>query len=645
LHSCVTRTLAPAGTRTDSYSSQFTLDTVRGRVVLVTVEPGVVDTVAPKSMIYRCDLDGTNCSRRELPMPITSDAAITTDPDNGDLVMIATNRADTKRTLQLRRCNAVSNTCSTKEIDEVLPVHERCFVSMDMIPGRSLLASVQVGGCDEVTPSQSIMGIRCDLTSDTCTRHTVSSLGQERGPHLRVANGRALLGITDGNNQSTVAVYACTLDFQSCTKTVIGSGEHVSDIRLARVPASGDIYATGRARSRGSINVLSRCSSTLTGCSYADIVDSASKLSRGDNGFEPVAAGTPGGSVAFVSFAEGAEVAGHTCTGSACTRKFRVPGFGGGVAHWPARNTFAFAIQGTAIGNSSTLGIALCKDTDSVCSIQDATLGKGGANIRPIVLPDATGAELVVVHEGTDRGRLEPLITTCDAQGTNCAVRYPFPLTADGHFGLDAKRAPDGSVLLSTASAGRVLLTRCPASGGTCATVDVGATPPAFEDSLRGTALVVRPGGANVFVGSATGAEMFSCETGQPCTRRVLPINSPAEDAPLWLTAAADQSHDAVYVALFRRGHIGFQFVARYDFFSDLELYRCASNGALCELVLKKADVNAGALIDDGAPASAPTWSGRPASLAVEQGIGIVRVTTTDAGNLFRPIVLEFDTY
>ena len=361
---------------------------------------------------------------------------------------------------------------------------------------RELLATAQAGGCDQVSPTAGILGVRCDLATGTCSQHDVRNTPGERAPHLLVdqAKARTLMVITDDTKQGTASVLACGLDLLGCSKTVIGSGEWQSELRLAPLPNSGQIYVTG-------------------------------------------------------------------------------------------------------------------------------------------------------IHETTERGVVEPLVTTCDAKGTNCSARFVFASVPPGsHYGLDAKRSASGALTISSVSAGRVVRSECPTPSQPCGSVNIGDAPAAADGAYLGSALMLRPGGTNVVMGTPSGASLFTCANGQPCSRVELPIFSAAGAAPLWTTALADDAHNAFYVALFRQGIRLEQFSMQVDIAGSLEVYRCSNDGGACERAVSRRDIQVATFYPKDPPVDSLSWGGRPASLSLGPD-GVLRAAVTDGTNLFRPVIIELDSY
>jgi hypothetical protein len=649
--SCVTRTLSPPGTHADGNGTEMHIDAARGQVLVVGIEESrAIGEFAPPSeakavmVSHRCALDGTQCVRRTLAIPVTYDFGITSDPVSGDLVLVGADVSGDSWPLRLWRCPSDGTPCASTFAEVALPDSERCFVTVTQVPGtRELLATAQAGGCDQVSPTKGIVGLKCDLSKGTCSRHDLRSTPGEREPHLMVdqAKARALVVISDDTKQGTPAVLSCGLDLLGCSKTTIGSGEWQSAVRFAPLPSSGQIYVTGRSRKRSSITVLSRCAGDLSGCSYTDIADSTSVLSRTNNGYDPIVAAGPPGRIAIAA-ATTQEVSGHVCTAGACARNFRAPGNSAAVAYWPSQKAFVYAIYGGGTGGlQRSMGVAVCKESDSMCLVSDATVGHPEGNQRPIVLPDTAGSEFAIVHETTERGVLEPLITTCDAKGNNCSARFVFAsVPSDSHFGLDAKRGAKGALIISSLSDGRVVRSECAAPSLPCVSATIGTAPDAANWAYLGSAVVVRPGGTNVVVGTPVGASLFTCLDGQPCGRVELPIFSAAEGAPLWTTAVADDAHNAFYVALFRKGFRRNDFIDQDDLVGNLEVYRCTQDGSACERTVSRSDIPVVTFYPD----YPLFWYGRPASLSLGSD-GVLRAAVTDAANLFRPVIIELDSY
>jgi hypothetical protein len=646
--SCLTRTLSPPGSHTDGYGTKIHIDADRGRVFVVSIEENSPEAPNASMVLQRCALDGTQCLRRTLGMGLAYDFGLSTDPQDGSVLMMVADHSANNRTLQLRRCASDGTGCTSTDADLALPGGDRCAVSLERVPNtRVVLATAQVGGCDQVSPSSGIIGVRCDLAAGTCTQHVVSNTSGDLAPHLVIdqAKARALMVITDQSNQGAASVLACDLGLLGCKKTLVGSGEWLSDLRLAPVTATGQVYLTGRTRARTTSTVLTRCSGDLSGCSYTDINDSTSKLSQTDNGYEPVISAGPGNKVAISTSAFSGDVSGHICMGEACSRGFRAPGIGAAVSYWPAQKTFVYAIHGEAGGATASLSVALCRENDSVCSMADVTLGHPLGSQRPIVVPDTAGTEFAIVHETTERGVLEPLITTCDAQAVNCSARFVFAgVPSRSHYGIDTKRGAKGALIISSLSAGRVVRTECLAPSQPCASTDIGAAPTAADEAYLGSAVIVRPGGTGMVVGTPSGASLITCPDGQPCGRVELPISSIAGDGPLWTSAVADDAHNAFYVALFRQGVRRYEFVGEESLGGNFEVYRCTHDGSTCERTISRRDIQFAFFYPEEQPADSLSWDGRPASLSLGSD-GVLRVAVTDAANLFRPLIMELDSY
>jgi hypothetical protein len=635
-------TLTPSGLRIAT-----AVDLTRGALFVLTTEQQGAEAA---TIMLRCPLAGTACARSVLPALPPAENAAVVDPATGDLMVVSNTGAQAK--LRLYRCAANGSACVGRDMEAAAPVNERCYLTADTDQsGTKLLVAAQVAGCDLVSPSLGILGATCSLSNDTCTTSSISSAGGEYYPWLysdRVRD-RVLISFSGGGTRA--GIHICNNQLADCRARMLASPEIQVEPKVVMSPA-GAMYVVSRSTvNRGAVPLLQRCDQNAENCALSELSDTSSKLSNSTNGYSASLAIGSNSVLALASTSFKDQGVLHTCasSGADCKRRMRAPAKENAVAYWPARSAWVVATTELDGAASTTLGVAVCNNIDSTCGAQRAAGARQKNGAFPIVLPDQVGNAFAVVHLAADRPGIEPLLTVCTATGTNCSERDVLAeagLPPGYYFGVDAKRASvTDDILISAMSKDDVYLLRCKAATTGCTFKNLGPAMDPF-DWLTGTSLIPRADGVDVVVGSDGGAEVFRCDNDLACARKEVGISVDRAEDPAWFGSVRDPVHGTVYLATFDSGFRRNDILGEVAIQGHVSVYRCNANFTDCTRVLRRPDIFSNfAYPDRPRPDGGETWSGRPPSLVYDAELQRIVLAVTDAGNLFRPLVLTFGTY
>jgi hypothetical protein len=652
---CSTQDISSGDATVRLYGVELAIDVARAELHSVSVEEF---TEAPvyRTVHRRCSLDGTQCTRKDLSIPIGS-LAFGVDPPTGDLVVVSAGYGS--RTPLVRyRCARGSAVCASSGIDVGMPAHNRCFLSGAVDARDGTLYTVVARACASAGGPAPLL-VRCPLGGADCQMTELPGTGDHFGSvsvAVDAPRNRILVGAGDLSPAGIIntKVYSCEAPLGPCSSQRVGLVNNEADANVAVDSANGDIYVAARDAIDGNTPTLTRCNSAGAACFRAILADAQSKLSFANNGFATSVAFAPDGTMGL-----GATYllngVGYTCAPSnpTCQKSFVVTSEETTVSYWPERSTFVFAARTYDQANISIrpkLGIGVCAPNTAACSIEDASQGYGESGYLPRVLPDPTGQKIQVVHLGLQNGYMEPLLTTCSASVTNCFHRRlaaEAGMAEASFWGPDAKVTPGGeSVLVTGVSLGRLRLLRCSLQTSSCVASDLGPAPLVRRESFSGTAVLPSATFVDVLTGSDDGIVSYRCVDGGTCTPRQLPVRRARGAGPNWLSVVRDPEHDAVYVAAFRDGTRQELFVGREENHGTLTLYRCSSDFALCHEVVSRSDIFSTG-VHDGLPRSdgGPYFWGTPAALVYDAPRRRVVLGATDAADLFRPLLLQLDTY
>jgi hypothetical protein len=637
-------------------SPSMAVDTARNRFFALTSQTDV-NFAQVRLMLRRCDANGNGCSRALVPLPGRLVGHIQVLRDSGDLLLSYLDGTKQNRTF-LATCRPDGSTCETFAAGPAsagIP----CAINSALSPSEdAVYISEFRGDCSAATAPSTLLNYKCTLSTKVCVERVVGGTG-ELSPHVLVdaPRSRVLIGYALWGSPQKVnhGLHICDLNLENCvtksiaqtTTGVAGSGSDP----FVLVDAAGNISMLTRNVQAGGSALLSRCNLTAESCVYASLTDATSKLSLAFNGNSPsvsiddtgaLIVGVEGtGTGAFIT----AEM--HRCQqDGTCALTARLsPGRFATATAWPANRSAL--LVGLA---DPTMTLAVCPSSGDACTTQDIGLNRSGFGRASVVLPDPMGQSLdVLAYDDFINNTGRPVLTSCNAGGGNCTLRNlgaEAGLAAGTFHALHGARI-GGQIWVSGVLGNAITLLRC-APGTTttgCTAENLGTvTIPALAGARYSTSVVAGAKETSVLVGSEAGIRRFSCAAQGSCVDVGILGNSPWVGEHFWFSAARDPVSNALYIArLDGARKVLFTNTANL-YLSTLQADRCDDSG--CIRVAERNDI-AGlqqALVGK-LPDGSPYFNGRPPSVFFDTDRRRVFVASTDAANLFRPLVLEFDAF
>jgi hypothetical protein len=344
---CSTQDISSGDATVRLYGVELAIDVARAELHSVSVEEF---TEAPvyRTVHRRCSLDGTQCTRKDLSIPIGS-LAFGVDPPTGDLVVVSAGYGS--RTPLVRyRCARGSAVCASSGIDVGMPAHNRCFLSGAVDARDGTLYTVVARACASAGGPAPLL-VRCQLGGADCQMTELPGTGDHFGSvsvAVDAPRNRILVGAGDLSPAGIIntKVYSCEAPLGPCSSQRVGLVNNEADANVAVDSANGDIYVAARDAIDGNTPTLTRCNSAGAACFRAILADAQSKLSFANNGFATSVAFAPDGTMGL-----GATYllngVGYTCAPSnpTCQKSFVVTSEETTVSYWPERSTFVFAAR------------------------------------------------------------------------------------------------------------------------------------------------------------------------------------------------------------------------------------------------------------------------------------------------------------
>ncbi|WP_246048045.1 chitobiase/beta-hexosaminidase C-terminal domain-containing protein [Leptospira ilyithenensis] len=264
-----------AGQGTDSgYSPNILVDSNSMKLLIVTQNTANNN----KPGLFRCDLDGSNCSHADISVGQGADSGVSAfallDTVSNKLLVVTQNATNSNRA-SLFRCDLDGSNCTHTDISAGQGglSGTNPFAIIDSVSNKLLVITCNV--TNDLKPSL----FRCNLDGSNCT-HTDISVGQGLGsgsmPSLvidPIAN-KLLVVTSNGANNYKPSLFRCNLDGSNCTHTDIsvGQGAYSGNHPSAAIdPIANKLLIATRNEANDQKPSLFRCNLDGSNCIHTDI--------------------------------------------------------------------------------------------------------------------------------------------------------------------------------------------------------------------------------------------------------------------------------------------------------------------------------------------------------------------------------------
>ncbi|TGL39020.1 fibronectin type III domain-containing protein [Leptospira perdikensis] len=226
--SCIHVDISAGQAVNSGISPSFVIDHTNEKLLVVTTNNA--NNFNPS--LFRCNLDGTNCTHTDIStgQNVTHSGIFPTaivDHVNGKLLVIAGNGYYHYKPY-LYRCNLDGTNCSLTDISVGQGPHSGDFPSatLDYINRKLLVVTQNAQNSNK--PSL----FRCNLDGTSCTFTDISAgQGSNSGnkPSVKIdyINEKLLIVATNGANNYKPSLFSCNLDGSNCSHTDISAGQGV----------------------------------------------------------------------------------------------------------------------------------------------------------------------------------------------------------------------------------------------------------------------------------------------------------------------------------------------------------------------------------------------------------------------------------
>ncbi|TGK50449.1 hypothetical protein EHQ16_05800 [Leptospira kanakyensis] len=264
---------AGQGSYSGSYINSI-IDYINMKLLVVTAN----GTNNAKPSLFRCNLDGTNCSHTDISVGQGTNSgfysSLAIDLVNKKLLVVTTNLANNYKP-SLFRCNLDGSSCSHTDISVGQGSFSGNYPSIVIDQISSKLLVVTSNGANNSKPSL----FRCNLDGSGCS-HTDISAGQGNSsgysPSIVIdqINSKLLVVTSNGANAAKPSLFRCNLDGSSCSHTDISVGQgSMSGTNPSVVidNSGGKIFVVTQNGANQEKPSLFRCNVDGTSCSHRDI--------------------------------------------------------------------------------------------------------------------------------------------------------------------------------------------------------------------------------------------------------------------------------------------------------------------------------------------------------------------------------------
>ncbi|TGL42490.1 chitobiase/beta-hexosaminidase C-terminal domain-containing protein [Leptospira perdikensis] len=250
------------------------IDSINGKLLVVVSSNNSYQKIA----LLRCNLDGSNCTYTDISAGqgnysgMNPSAAI--DPINQKLLVTTSNQANNNKP-SLYRCNLDGTNCTHTDISSGQGNQSGSTVhtNIDLINRKLLVVTTNLA--NDGKPSL----FRCNLDGNNCT-HTDLSAGQGTysGNQVSVTidpiSQKILMSTNNGSANSKLSLFRCNLDGSNCTHTDISAGQGTSSGYYSTIKVDSlneKILVVTKNLNNNKKPSLFRCNLDGSNCTYKDI--------------------------------------------------------------------------------------------------------------------------------------------------------------------------------------------------------------------------------------------------------------------------------------------------------------------------------------------------------------------------------------
>ncbi len=274
---CFYRDISAGQGENSGYVPFALIDSLSGKLLVVTANSSVSSM---KPSLFRCDLDGTNCSHHDISAGQGSGSgyrpSAVIDTLNRKLLVAAANMGNSGK-IGLYRCNLDGSNCTHTEISNGNNTGLNPNMKIDMVNKQIFIVSANLAAA--FRPSL----FRCNLDGSNCSHSDISagqgdSSGNSPFLELDLLSHKVLVVTTNlasgGNGNGKPGLFRCDWNGTNCTYTDISSGQGANsgvDPRLIVDSLSGKLLVITTNQANQSKPALFRCNLDGTNCTYSDL--------------------------------------------------------------------------------------------------------------------------------------------------------------------------------------------------------------------------------------------------------------------------------------------------------------------------------------------------------------------------------------
>ncbi len=221
--------------------------------------------------LFRCDMDGTNCTHRLLTSNRGYYSDVLADSVNNKLLTIYAESSQRKGTLLY--CDMDGTNCVTRDISGGAGRYSGYYPSAVIDRTNSkLLVAFQNGA------NQNRLGLsRCDLDGNNCTYINISAgqsvlSGYTPDMVIDTTNQKILVATRNAGDRGRISLFRCDLDGTNCSHQDISVGQTSNyNPSIALDTTNNKILVAVRSLLHNNRPIVFRCDLDGTNCSYHDV--------------------------------------------------------------------------------------------------------------------------------------------------------------------------------------------------------------------------------------------------------------------------------------------------------------------------------------------------------------------------------------
>ncbi|MCB1193966.1 MAG: hypothetical protein H7A23_06560 [Leptospiraceae bacterium] len=239
-----------------------------------------------KLSLFRCDLDGSNCTHTDISssvVPIQSTRSgerpsLTVDVTSSKLLISTTNYANNKQ-LSLFRCDLDGSNCSHTDVSSTATPSQGIGSGLySKILLDSINSKLYIATTNDSNNKKPALYI-CNSDATNCNYYDISDgQGSNSGYYPSIAidkvSSKILVATQNDANSGKLGLFRCSLDGLGCKYTDISAGQGVDSGQYSSMltdPINSKIYVVTTNFENGKRLGLFRCELDGTNCKYYDI--------------------------------------------------------------------------------------------------------------------------------------------------------------------------------------------------------------------------------------------------------------------------------------------------------------------------------------------------------------------------------------